>query len=56
LLVRGGRAFYNPSIAAIEAVVLFTHHPSTETPERIVVCTVSKNMDIDPHFGNSQEH
>jgi hypothetical protein len=46
-------AFYNPSIAAMEAVVSFTHYPRTETPERIVVSSASKNMDIDPHFGNS---
>ncbi|MGD0735755.1 MAG: hypothetical protein ABR976_11435 [Terracidiphilus sp.] len=54
LLVREGMAFYNPSIASMVAVISFTHH--SETPKRTVVRSVSKNMVIDPHFGNSQEH
>jgi hypothetical protein len=56
LLVREGTAFYNPSNASMLAVVSFTHHPSTELPKRIVGRFVSKCMDIDPHFCNSQEH
>ena len=56
LLVRGGLGFYNPSIASMDAVVSFTHHPSTEAPERMAVGFASKSMDIDPHFCNSQEH
>jgi hypothetical protein len=56
LLVRGGVAFYNPSIAALVAVLSFTHHPRIEESKRIAVRFASKCMDTDPHFGNSQEH
>jgi hypothetical protein len=56
LLVTEGRASYNPSSTAMEAVVSFTRHPGTQPPNRAFVHSVGECMSIDLHFGNSQEH
>jgi hypothetical protein len=56
LLVTEGTPFYNPLKTAQEAVVLFTHHPGTQPPNRTVAFSASECLNIDLHFGNSQEH
>jgi hypothetical protein len=56
LLVTEGTAFYNPLKIAKEAVVSFTHHPGTQPLYRTVATSASECLDIDLHFGISQEH
>jgi hypothetical protein len=48
--------FYNPSNTASEAVVSFTNHPGTQPPNVTVALFASECLNIDLHFGNSQEH
>jgi hypothetical protein len=56
LLVREGKAFYNPSNTAVEAVVLLSRHPGIQPPRGKVDFFLSECIDIDLHFGISQEH
>jgi len=55
LLVTRGRAFYNPSNTALEAVVLFLHHPGVQ-PHKKGCAFRERVLNIDLHFGISQEH
>jgi hypothetical protein len=55
-LVMEGGAFYNPSNTALEAKVSFTRHFGDQPLKRTVVFSVSECLNIDLHFGNSQEH
>jgi hypothetical protein len=52
----GGRAFYNPSITALEAVVSFSSDPGTQPSNRTVVFSASACLNIDFHLGIFQEH
>jgi hypothetical protein len=55
-LVTESRAFYNPSNTALEARGSFTRNLGVQPPKRAVVFSVSECLNIDLHFGNSQEH
>jgi hypothetical protein len=55
-LVMEGGAFYNPSNTALEAKVSFTRHFGDQPLKRTVVFSASECLNIDLHFGNSQEH
>jgi hypothetical protein len=56
-LVTGSAAFYNPSITASETVVSFIRYHGTQPTSRTVASFASECvMNIDLHFGNSQEH
>jgi hypothetical protein len=55
-LVTESRAFYNPSNTALEAEVSFTRNRGAQPPKRTVVFSASECLNIDLHFGNSQEH
>jgi len=55
-LVTESAAFYNPSNTALEAEVSFTRNLGGQPPKRTVVFSASECLNIDLHFGNSQEH
>jgi hypothetical protein len=55
-LVTKSAAFYNPSNTALEAEVSFTWDLGDQPPKRTVVFSASECLNIDLHFGNSQEH
>jgi len=55
-LVMESGAFYNPSNTALEAEVSFGSNLGAQPPKRTVVFSASECLNIDLHFGNSQEH
>jgi hypothetical protein len=54
-LVTVDGAFYNPSNAALEAVVSFIRTPRSSTAKTVALSD-GECMNIDLHFGSSQEH
>jgi hypothetical protein len=56
LLVREGTGFYNPCNTALESVVGYTRSLGTQPPNTTVVRFASGCLNIERHFGNSQEH
>jgi len=57
LLVTRGRAFYNPSITALETEVQsYAFHPGAQLSKETVVYSVSECLNIDLYFGSSQEY
>jgi len=55
-LVTKSAAFYNPSNTALEAKGSFTSDLGDQPSKRTVVFSASECLNIDLHFGNSQEH
>jgi hypothetical protein len=55
LLVTGGKAFYNPSNTAMEAVVSLIRHLGAQPPIKNGCAYRERVLNIDFHFGISQE-